>query len=171
MKKITKRQKNVIKNTIYSVTLLLIGVIIGLFVSYKLIEPEATSQQETLTKKESPYTYEELEEIIMNPERFRELNGPSRDNEFGEIICHFYDYYSKDTLFPYAKVVERDEQGFVIKVTEIGYKDYYTYIKNLNEMKFYEYESSEKKMCEENNENSCLYDYKHWAQLITNVRW
>ena len=71
-------------------------------------EPNAQKQPEPNIKV-SPYTLDELYAIVEDPERFRELNKKVTENEYAEVMFHFYDYFSKSTPVKVAKEVELDE--------------------------------------------------------------
>ena len=48
-------------------------------------------------KKESPYTLEEIYELVEQPEKFNKLLNDYDENGIAYTIFHFYDYFNKST--------------------------------------------------------------------------
>ena len=125
-------------------------------------EPKEQKQPEPNIKV-SPYTLDELYAIVEDPERFRELNKKVTENEYAEVMFHFYDYFSKSTPVKVAKEVELDENGHVIKVLEFEYLSYDEYMKRMETG--HQHERDVLANCEEDFKNEELMkDNPNWKQ-------
>lgn len=109
-------------------------------------------------KYESPYTLEEIYEIIEDPERYYTLQYP-KDGNVTYILCHFYEYFSKGTPFKVATKVEIDPNNSnrVSKVLEVDYITYAEY-QVLNEAFEFSYKNKQE-ICEESyDEGLCNHE-------------
>lgn len=71
--------------------------------------------------KESPYTLDEIYEIIENNKLF-ELRFSAEGNEIGYVLMNFYDYFNKNTKFMVAK--ELNDLWEPISFKYITYEEY-----------------------------------------------
>ena len=129
------------------ILVLIIGVAIGACLiwgvdKYQASKEDNKKEVETtnpLDIKESPYTLEELYEIVEDPERFYQENG-SIMTYYNIVMFHFYDYFSKSTPVKVATKVEVDDHFKVSKVLEVKYIDYYEYQKWMDDCGAYKFE-------------------------------
>ena len=82
-----------------------------------------------LINDKAPYTLEEVYSLVSNPKKYFETI--KNDNHKLEYeLLHFYNYFSKNTPFMYAKKVKIDgkcEERKYIEVVEVGYMNYDQY--------------------------------------------
>lgn len=165
----TKKVKS--KNTIINIIIFVIGLVIGSILTLCIINIQ-DKKNENNKITESPYTINEIYEIIESPNQFYELND-YHYNDFNYVITHFYDYFSKNTDFLVATKVE-EKDGKVTKVLstkKIAYKDYIYLMSD-----FYHLEEQKEETCKKNTENKeytltyedCLHnlDYKNEATIL-----
>ena len=116
MKKISKK---IFIFTTLSALLIGGSICFGVFFHNKNQEPD----KKELNFKKSPYTLEEIYEIVEDYNEFEKLKN-DRENQFAYVIVHFYDYFNKSTPFKVVKLA-RDKNGDIIK------KDKKTQIENI----------------------------------------
>ena len=77
----------------------------------------------------APYTLEEIYDLVSNPKKYKEVFESDND-ALGYELLHFYDYFSKNTPFMYAKKVKIDgkcEDKQITEVVEVGFMNYEQY--------------------------------------------
>lgn len=157
---------------IIPVLCLVIGLAIGIFSTYLIMKNNKDEDSNTLntsTKLESPYTLEEIYDIIEDPERYYEENK-GNPNDFAYTLFHFYDYFSINTPFKIATKVELDDDNYhVSKVLEV---DYLTYSEYMDAMKvYYEEEQWEIDWCkEEKNKDLADCNDEKYVTAIMNYK-
>ena len=168
-----RRKKVNYKNHIMATALFILGLAIGSALTFSIISIKAKKTEDNKIS-ESPYTLNEINEIIENPTKFYELND-YHYNEFNYIITHFYDYFSKDTEFLIATKVEEND-GKVTKIIEtkkIPYKDYIYLMSD-----FYQLEEQKQNQCEEKLKSKdkislsyedCIHDLDYQHEAISLV--
>lgn len=142
MKKYSKK-KNIIISILVLIIIIITSIIIGINITKK--DKELINYDELIIK-ESPYTLEELNEIVMNPKEFNKLTT-STSTPFSYTMFHFYDYFSKTTPMLVATKVEKDENGNVTKVLEtknIYYDEYSSKYETL-----FKFEKHQMELCQE----------------------
>lgn len=129
------------------------------------LESDSSNQSSNLIK-ESPYTLEEIYEIVENPTKFKELNS-TNPNDLAYVLCNFYNFFTKTTPFKIASQVKLDENGKVIEVLEVSYLSYAEYLeRNQNYLDTY---NIKKELCNK-EENDTEIDYCHDSRYgITNI--
>lgn len=149
-----------------------IGIIIGIFstITVQTLTSNKESKEvkeEQPSKKESPYTLEELYEIVENPEKYRELNS-TRNSDYAYTMFHFYDYFNKSTPVKIAKEVEKDENGNVTKVLECRYLSYYEFMEYMKPAYDIEKEDIEQAKTDGRNEPYAT-NYRFYVDMLTNI--
>ena len=156
------------KKNIVILLLIIVVVILIAFVSYKLLVKEQPQEEPSIQL--SPYTLEEIYEIVEQPEKFNELTGGT-SSPFSYTVFHFYDYFSKTTPIKIATEVEKDEHGRVVKVLEVDYVTYEEYMKMFDEV--FEMEKEDLEVCERASEeageqicdiNFSYFNYGYWVR-------
>lgn len=151
------------KQIIITLIIFILGLSIGgtsIHLIHLLGKEESPICQETQKLKESPYTLEEIYEIVEDPVRFEELNNKNQ-TEFNEVIYHFYDYFNEYTPF---KVVLLNEDG---TVREIKFIDYSRFM--LTAAPFYEADPTAEAICKEygtKKEDCKMLDYDTLARFF-----
>ena len=155
-----------IKITIISIIIFIVGISIGVIstnVYFNNKEPKEQKQPESNIKV-SPYTLDELYAIVEDPEKFREMNKQITENEYAEVMFHFYDYFSKSTPVKVAKKVELDENGHVIKVLEFEYLSYDEYMKRMDTGHQHERDVNEDCESRLEKEPNLIKENKNWLK-------
>lgn len=131
------------------IVIFLIGITIGITTTkYMTKEKTKENYKEQSQIKESPYTLEELYEIVEDPVLFYEANC-SDMTEYNKVMFNFYDYFSKSTPVKIATKTNRNYKGTVIEVLETDYINYSEYMELMKEA--YNYASETKKLYEKDN--------------------
>lgn len=167
--KVSKNQKQLLMYILF----IAIGIIIG--ISSTIAVQTLTSNKESKevkeehpSKKESPYTLEELYEIIEDPIKYRELNV-GHTNDYAYTMFHFYDYFNKSTPVKVAKEVEKDENGYVIKVLEYKYLSYYEFMEEMKQAYDIEKQDIEQAKADGRDE-PYVTDYRFFVNGLTGIR-
>lgn len=161
--------------TIIYILFVAVGIIIGIssFATVKNFSSnnennKASENQPSI--KESPYTLEELYEIVENPEKFYELNKSTR-TDYNMTVFNFYEYFSKTTPVKVASKIKIDKTGKVIEVLETKYLSYDEFKERMSDA--YTSIELDKKSTEEynkkNNDNrdyKDLIDYRYWIEIL-----
>lgn len=168
--KVSKNQKQLLMYILF----IAIGIIIG--ISSTIAVQTLTSNKESKevkenqkSKKESPYTLDEIYALIENPEEFN-LKNNLFYNDLAYTIIHFYDYFSETTPMKVATEIIRDDSGTLREVKETKYISYHEFMEFTQQALYQEKENQ--KICQENNisEKDCFYeyptDYKYWTNLL-----
>lgn len=100
--------------------LLVVGMLFGLK-SLMNKEDNIIENQNKYDFKESPYTLDEIYEIIESNKLF-DLRFSDEGDEIGYILMNFYDYFNKDTKFMVAK--ELNESWKPVSFKYITYEEY-----------------------------------------------
>lgn len=135
------------KQIIRTLIIFILGLIIGgisIHLIYSFNKGENLIHEEPQKLKESPYTLEEIYEIVENPERFLELTERGY-TDFGYVILHFYEYFNEYTPFKCARIAEDDS------IIEVSYVDYYRYMEVSTD--FYTREKETLLYCEEHGKS------------------
>ncbi len=162
------------KVIILSIIIFLLGLTVGVVGTIGISKLKSKPNQETEQKEtkmptngkyESPYTLEEIYEIIEDPERYYSIPFP-KDGNIAYILCHFYDYFSKGTPFKIATKVEIDpnDSNRVSKVLEVDYITYAEYLK-ANESFEFSYKNKEE-ICKESPDTGGCNDEKYGMSNI-----
>lgn len=132
-----KKQLNKKNKLIIIVSLIILVLGVSTCTGIYLYNKNQESKQEEPIIKKSPYTLEEIYEIVDDIDLL-EKKIKDRNDDFAYVICHFYDYFSKSTPFKRAKVkyIEPSKME-LIETTTI---DYYEYMRIMDGNEFYEYE-------------------------------
>lgn len=163
-----KKQLNKKKKLIIIVSLIILVLGVSTCTGIYLYNKNQESKQEEPIIKKSPYTLEEIYEIVEDYEEFEKLKN-NRENQFAYTIVHFYDYFNKSTPFKIVKLA-RDKDGNIIKkegksqIESIKYINYYEF-QNMAES-YYKNEQVPLERCEtkKTKPHLCSFAYSTYAE-------
>lgn len=143
--------KKNIKMIILTFLLLIVGIIIGVLSTYIILNTNKKEETPTIEKlspeevnkdlrvlkslKVSPYTLDELYEIVETPEKYYEANSTNM-NAFNYVMFNFYNFFNTKTPVKVATKV-RKEGTKIVEVLEVEYIDYSEYQRRMAD--FYEF--------------------------------
>lgn len=117
----SKRKKYIIIGLVIIVALFCTLFIINKVMDKHNHNDNIIENQNKFDFKESPYTLDELYEII-EKNKLYDLRFTDEGNEIGYILMNFYDYFNKSTKFMVAK--ELDDSWKPISFKYITYEEY-----------------------------------------------
>lgn len=147
----------------------IIGISIGCITMYFFMKNKTVTYE---TKKESPYTLEEIYELVENPEEFNKMLNNYDEEGIAYTIFHFYDYFNKSTPLKTVKLKTKIDENREVLVKEngkyiiesIGYIDYYEFSKKMDN--FLEDEKNIKASCKEQEKTNCNYAYSSIVKYL-----
>ena len=146
-----------------------IGILTGCITTYFIMKNNTVVSE---TKKESPYTLEEIYELVEKPEEFNKLLNNYDERGIAYTIFHFYDYFNKSTPIKTVKLKTKTVENKEVLVKEngkyviesINYIDYYEFSKKMDS--FLEDEKNVKESCKEQKEKNCNYAYSSIVKYL-----
>ena len=142
--------KKNIKMIILTFLLLIVGIIIGVLSTYIILNTNKKEETPTIERlkpedikyysqlenlKVSPYTLDELYEIVETPEKYYEANSTNM-NAFNYVMFNFYTFFNAKTPVKVATKVRKDGTK-IVEVLEVEYIDYSEYQRRMAD--FYEF--------------------------------
>ena len=134
------------KKIIIAILILIVGIIIGVLSTYLILNTNKKEETPTIERlkpedikyysqlenlKVSPYTLDELYEIVEKPDKYYELNS-STVTVFNYVMFNFYKFFNTKTPVKVATKVKKDGTN-VIEVLEVEYIDYSEYQRRMAE--------------------------------------
>lgn len=157
------------KNIIVTFLSFIIGIITGCLIMFFVMKNNNITLEET---KESPYTLEEIYELVEQPEKFNKLLNNYDEQGIAYTIFHFYDYFNKSTPLKTVKlktkivdnkeVLAKENDKYIIE--SISYIDHYEFSKKMDS--FLEDEKKVKDLCKEEKEKNCNYAYSSIVKYL-----
>ena len=138
------------KKIIIAILILIVGIIIGVLSTYLILNTNKKEETPTIERlkpedikyysqlenlKVSPYTLDELYEIVETPEKYYEANSTNM-NAFNYVMFNFYTFFNAKTPVKVATKVRKDGTK-IVEVLEVEYIDYSEYQRRMAD--FYEF--------------------------------
>lgn len=165
--KVSKNKKNVLIYILFIAIGIIIGISSTIAVQNLTTNKDSEIKEEQPSKKESPYTLEELYDIMGNPEKYKKLNDGNSMNTLAYTIFHFYDYFNKSTPVKVFSKIKKDEDGKIISV-ESKYLSYYEFMElssGWRELEKKDLENCEEEIKKDSNYR-CTIPYNFYVDQI-----